>query len=218
MTWVPALDGIVREIARHLTGWTLALPDHSFDAPSLAAPDGRRVRFRLERRGRLVVFLTWPRDGRGHIYYPAREEAWTITLDPARPATAVARDIARRLLSRYLTAWQEQVARRDAADQENVRAEAFAHALERALGVSPRLQPSDTPISIYSSGALDEVARCRFQVYRSGGSIALALTTDHQDLILDIAALLTRRIRRGPRPTSRRATLRPDGGSLSQRE
>jgi hypothetical protein len=129
-------------------GWS-AVPDpygHQGSA-CLRRPDGAEFALYQERwppaaRGRLVAAGRYPRSDDGRAGGHGEGKAPRITVDIARPARAIAGDIARRFLPAYLEAFAVSRAEVEAWRDGKDAAEVTAHRIGQAAGVEPHRWPA----------------------------------------------------------------------------
>ena len=109
--------------------------------------------------GRLAIIGLWPdpiRDTRGtHTFYPYKDRP-RITVAFGRGAQAIAKDITRRFLPKYLPMWEQAVQRRDAYKNESKREQEFLDRLAAAGGAKATHEAGQPEVRIWQRGRFDE--------------------------------------------------------------
>lgn len=133
---------LVAGIVAHLRGWKAVLPpqpedEWTRDWVDLVRADGATIRvkvggFRLA--GRVSFYGIFPnyRDGSG--YTPDREERVLITCSATRDPAAIAKDVQRRVLPKYLKAFKRALAYVRETDRRSDEGDGIAHRIADIFG------------------------------------------------------------------------------------
>lgn len=138
--------------------WTHAPPPERCWYTYITGPGGCGIHVSLDTRnsgGRLNITSQWPEqinDGRGtHSFYPYQDRPH-ITVGFGRGAQAIAKDIARRFLPKYLPMWEQMLQRRAAYMDERKREQELLARLAAAGGATH----NGTEVHIWQRGKIGE--------------------------------------------------------------
>lgn len=111
--------------------------------PSRVAPEARLVPtitlcaipYGADRGKRIEIHVSWPRDAQGRTFQPSGDSsAWRMTVSASKSPAEIARDINRRLMTRYLSEYARQATLAREWDAEADTSKAIAERLYVAMG------------------------------------------------------------------------------------
>lgn len=134
-----AAHALARRLAPLLTGWSAEIPDEG-DCAYLVRADGARIALDVggyRRDGRVCFWGLPPKYKDGHQYWWTRDERFEITCDAKRSPDLLAREVKRRLLSRYDHAFAQALAEVKKFDEAMDDAESVAARIASIIGGTP---------------------------------------------------------------------------------
>lgn len=138
--------------------WTHAPREEVSRYTCITGPDGCGLHVDLDtwpKKPRLNITGQWPKsigDGRGrHSFYPYQDQPH-ITVAFGRGAQAIAKDISRRFLPKYLPMWEQMVEQRASYMDENKREQEVLARLAAAGGVTHK----GTAVRIWERCKIDD--------------------------------------------------------------